>query len=103
MTRRMLRSLITVVPFLIGCDGAPPTRPQTRTGDRLVIPVQGMQCSSCEAAISRKVMGIDGVNAVAPSASDAEVILWLAPDTDLNTVTSSIESLGFTVESRPLD
>ncbi len=97
----LISTLMIMLSF--ACDGQPPQQVQSRTGERVVLPVLGMHCGSCENAISQQVMGCEGVSAVAASATEEQVVLWIRPGTDLDAIKSRIRSLGFTVKPDSAD
>ena len=89
--------LIALTTTLVSCKPHAPSS-GTQPGKRNVISVSGMHCENCEIAIKQSVMTCDGVNDVAASASDEEVVVWVATGTDLGAVKSKIASLGFKVD-----
>lgn len=95
-------ALIAVLLILISCEksadvDSPPATP-AKAGERVVIPVSGMHCQNCAEAINQGTKTCEGVNAVAASADDEEVVVWVAPGTDLEAIKVKITSLGFKVE-----
>lgn len=76
----------------------PHTTTAARTGTRIVLAVSGIHCENCERAIKQGMMTCDGVNDVAASATNEEVVVWIDPGTDLDAVKAKIETLGFQVE-----
>jgi len=103
MTRTILTILLLALTACEKSVDTTPTAPATltaehRTGDRLVIAVNGMHCGNCERAITTGAMTCQGVNDVTASASDEEVVVWIAPGTDVDAIKNKIASLGFTVE-----
>jgi copper chaperone CopZ len=110
MTRTILAILLLALtacekpadttPAAAATPAAAPATPaaEHRTGDRFVIAVSGMHCGNCERAITTGAMACQGVNGVTASASDEEVVLWVAPGTDIDAIKNKIASLGFAVE-----
>jgi copper chaperone CopZ len=95
-------ALIVVLLILTSCGkpadvDSPPATP-AKAGERVVIPVSGMHCQNCAQAINQGTKTCEGVNAVAASAADEEVVVWIAPGTDLEPIKAKITSLGFKVE-----
>ncbi|MDP7029006.1 MAG: heavy metal-associated domain-containing protein [Phycisphaerales bacterium] len=86
---------------LAACEGAEPPKQQTQTGDRIVIPVGGMSCGSCEAAIEGAAMQCEDVNAVEASAPNGEVVLWIKPGHSADPAIARIKSLGFSPSPQP--
>jgi len=103
MTGRLLVVLISTLTLMASCERHTAPQTQSKTGERVVLSVLGMHCSSCEDAISQHVMRCEGVNAAAPSATQEQVVLWVAPGADLEAIRSKIRSLGFTVEPHPAE
>ena len=89
--------LIALTTTLVSCKPHAPAT-GTQTGQRNVMPVGGMHCENCEIAIKQIAMTCDGVNDVAASALDEEVVVWVAPGTDLSAVKAKIASLGFKID-----
>jgi copper chaperone CopZ len=105
----IIRALLgTITAVLVACerpadssDG--PSTVTHRIGDRVVLAVSGMHCDGCETAIKHGTMTCEGVNDVAASASDDEVVVWVDPGTDLDSVRAKISSLGFKISSPQID
>ena len=87
---------------LTSCDKSPevesPPDQHTNAGERVVIPVSGMHCGNCAQAINQGTKTCVGVNSVAASAEDEEVVVWVDPGADLEAIKAKITSLGFKVE-----
>ncbi|MDP6479066.1 MAG: heavy metal-associated domain-containing protein [Phycisphaerales bacterium] len=101
MIIRVLLGTITAV--LVACERPADSAdgPSTVThgiGDRVVLAVSGMHCGNCERAIEQGLMSCDGVNDVAASAADQEVVVWIDTGTDHDVVRAKIATLGFKVE-----
>ncbi|MDP6987753.1 MAG: heavy metal-associated domain-containing protein [Phycisphaerales bacterium] len=104
--RTLLLSIITTGVFACErpTDSADGTTTVThRIGDRVVLAVSGMHCDDCETAIKHGALTCEGVNDVAASASDDEVVVWVDPGTDLDSVRAKISSLGFKIPSPQID
>lgn len=98
-------TLIATLLILTSCKESaevalPPDTPAktVHAGERVVIPVRGMHCQNCAKAINQGAKTCKGVNAVEASAADNEVVLWVAPGTDLEAIKAKIDSLGFKVK-----
>ena len=99
MNRLTHVALATIIVLIsLGCEAKPVPREQVKIGDRLVLSVSGMTCSGCESAVNQGAMTCPMVNAAEASATDEEVVLWVKPGSDLETVKAKINSLGFVVE-----
>jgi len=95
-------TLIAVLLSLTSCEKStevesPPDQ-HTNAGERVVIPVSGMHCGNCAQAINQGTKTCVGVNSVAASVEDEEVVVWVDPDADLEAIKAKIASLGFKVE-----
>jgi len=95
-------TLIAVLLSLTSCEKSPevesPPDQHTNAGERVVIPVSGMHCGNCAQAINQGTKTCVGVNSVAASVEDEEVVVWVDPGTDLEAIKAKIASLGFKVE-----
>ena len=95
-------TLIAVLLSLTSCEKSPevesPPDQHTNAGERVVIPVSGMHCGNCAQAINQGTKTCVGVNSVAASVEDEEVVVWVDPGADLEAIKAKITSLGFKVE-----
>ncbi len=65
----------------------------------LTLPVRGMSCGGCEAAVTRAVGTLTGVTAVTASHTDAQVVVTYDPAlVTPGDITQKIGRLGYAVE-----
>ncbi len=98
----MKRTLLLTTLIIVGSGCQQDAQPTaTRTGTRVVVPVNGIHCGSCEQAITNSAMECTGVNAAEADSETGELVLWLDPDGSKEVVLAKIEPLGFTRADTP--
>jgi len=67
--------------------------------ETVTLSVSGMKCGGCEANVTGKLNGIDGVLTAKASSKDKEVIVeYDAEKTDLDAIKEAIAAAGYVVE-----
>lgn len=65
-------------------------------GDKLTLTVEGMRCGTCSDKVTAALKAIDGVHAVATSATDGQArVAYDAKKVEVAKLVSTIEALGY--------
>ena len=93
---RLLALLLLVAPLVLALPACKGGGVPARAPVALVMDVHGMTCTSCEAAITKSLLALDGVSAA--RAAHAESKVWVTYDPDQlspEQLKATIDGLGY--------